>query len=650
MNAPENVEPTCTTCDAIQTAFELGWNLVELNARIRATLACGPDSSRRILGLWRVILFKIGTLHVKAFPDSTTKGTLFELPDKTPLFLFPSDAPDYVTINTAACPTDLDTNLQNFALYDTSRRAINCLCLLYLNPSEWLAGADVAAKQAALRSSLSQPALAGTSPEYAVGTFACKVLDAWNDYVREHYFAGGLIPNDDIELIAFEAGRTMASISWGVTVASVGIEIACNPEDAAKPASSEDSAKVVEATTTVIATTEESAEAQSASTGLIATVVSASAGFVATAQAGSMPTPDLQVAATKLEAAWSAAVRPESVIRLQYYISELSSALVAARAPANRLEALAAVKLSIDYWQRAVNEQKALFNSPPQANQGEAGGQADPQKAGDAQAQVDRIATWKKMRLALTRQANIWESLMIGQQGLGAFDVESVATRLVQSVWSDIQGDLGRQFSEVVNQTRAAADKKLELFYRKSLFYLIPLAAFLVLIAGVTALLVFSAQSSPDSKMAGIASFLSATGVGSAVVGAIGWIKSFYAQKQVIAPAEARGPASQAPVGGMSALFSHVEHTADDVFVEIQDAFKRGFQQLETQMASLSHGVAVSYPLVECLVMTQTLKTDVEFLKQVVWTGTDRIADMKAVISAALGPMWIFLGAGEEKR
>jgi hypothetical protein len=643
MNTPANVVPADTTSEAIQTAFELGWNITELNARIRAALACRTDSSRRILGLWRVILFKIGTLHAKAFPGSTTKGTLYELPGKTPPFLFPSDPLDYVSINTAAYPVDLDTQLQDFALYDTSRRAINCLCLLYLNPAEWLAGADIAVKQRELLSNLPQQVSEETSPENVVGIFACKVLDAWNDYVREHYFVGGLIPNDDIELLAFEAGRTMASISWEITVAAVRIEsaaAACRAEDTAKPASVEDNAKVVRTTTAVIATAEDNAKVVTAATEVITTTERDT-------EFSSVAAEDI----AKLEAAWSSAVRPETIIRLQHYISELSAALVAAQEPRTRLDALAAVKLSIDYWQRAVTQQKALFTLPTGANPGAAGEQVIPREGNELQVQpANRIDTWTKMRLALTRQANIWESLMIGQQDLSAFDVESVATRLVQSVWSDIQDDLGHQFSEVVTETRAAADRQLELFYRKSLFYLIPLAIFILLIAGATASLVFFSQSSPESKMTGIASFLSATGVGSAVVGAIGWIKSFYAQKQMAAPTETRSQVSQPPAAGMSALFSRVERTADEAVGEIEDAFKRGFQQLEVQMASLSHGVAVSYPLVECLVTTQTLKSDVEFLEHVVWSGTDRIADLKSVISAALGPMWVFLGAGQSKR
>ncbi|MEX3935902.1 hypothetical protein AB4Y32_29620 [Paraburkholderia phymatum] len=569
MNVPADALPpkVDNTNEAIQTAFELGWNLAELNARIRASLKSTPTSSSRILALWRVILFKIGALHAKAFPGSTTEGTLYALPANTPPFLFPAD-PDYVTINTAACPSNLEPQLGGFALYDTSRRTINCLCLLYLNPAEWLAEADIEARQQSIRDQVKRQVPGETTPECVLGTLACKVLDAWNNYVREHYFAGGLIPDNDIESIAFEAGRTMASFSWEITVASVGIESTdgkAAPEDV-----------------------------------------------------------------TNLENAWSAAFRPEVIIRLQHYISELSSALGSAQDTEPRLQAFDSVKKSIDYWQRTVTQQATLFAS------------------GTAQASA-RIETWKTMRLALTRQANIWESLMIGQQGLGAFDVESVATRLVQSVWSNIQADLRVQFSQAVSQMTTAADKELKTFYLKSLPYLIPLVIFVLLIAGATAYLVFSAQSSPDAKLTGIASVLSATGVGSAVVGAIGWIKSFYAQRQAVAPDGPRSQESSSSTGGPPALFSRVQHAADDVLGEIQDALKRGLQQLEMQMASLSHSVAVTYPLIECLVTIESLNSDVEFLEKVVWTGTDRIADMKAVINAALGPMWVFLGAGQDK-
>jgi hypothetical protein len=590
MNVPADaVLPNADrTNEAIQTAFELGWNLAELNARIRASLISKPTSSSRVLALWRVILFKIGALHAKAFPASTTDGTLYALPANTPPFLFPANPPDYVTINTAACPGNLEPQLGGFALYDTSRRTVNCLCQLYLTPAEWLAEADIEARQASIRDQVRRQVPGNADPECVLGTLACKVLDAWNNYVREHYFAGGLIPDNDIESIAFEAGRTMASFSWEITVASVGIE---------------------------------STDSKAA------------------------PEDDV----TKLEQAWTAAFRPEVIIRLQHYISELSSALGSVQDTEPRLQAFDSVKKSIDYWQRTVAQQATLFASRTPPSGGETGKQTAPQKLEALAPAPNPIETWKKMRLALTRQANIWESLMIGQQGLGAFDVESVATRLVQSVWSNIQADLRDQFSQAVSEMTTAADKELKTFYLKSLPYLIPLVIFVVLIAGATAYLVFSAQSNPNAKLTGIASVLSATGVGSAVVGAIGWIKSFYAQKQVVASDGPRSQESPSSTGGTPALFSRVQHAADDVLNEIQDALKRGLQQLETQMASLSHGVAVTYPLIECLVTIESLKSDVEFLERVVWTGTDRIADMKSVISAALGPMWVLLGTGQVK-
>ncbi|WP_250486266.1 hypothetical protein [Caballeronia sp. GaOx3] len=635
MNVPADpVSPTgSNTDDAIRTAFELGWNLAELNARIRASLGRQPTSSRRVLALWRVILFKIGGLHARAFPSSTTGGTLYELPAKTPPYLFPAVPPDYVTINTAACPVGLDPQLQGFALYDTARRAINCLCLLYLNAAEWLAEEDIEARQKSIREQIEVPG-ENTDSKGVLGTFACRVLDAWNDYVREHYFAGGAIPNSDIESIAFEAGRTMASISWEITAASVGIEsivdahateVATKPDVA--PVDSEQSAAEVATEAVTKSTAAESTEAVAMSAAV-----------------------DPTEAVRKLEEAWTSAFRPEVIIRLQHYISELSSALGSAEQITPRLEALESVKKSIDYWQRTVTLQATLFASGTLSTQGKEGAQSDSQTAEAASAQArDRIKTWKKMRLALTRQANIWESLMIGQQDLTAFDVESVATRLVQSVWSSIQTDLRGQFSQAVSEMTTSADAELKLFYRKSRVYLIPLFIFVVLVAGATALLVIFSQPDPNSKLSGLASVLSATGVGSAVVGAIGWIKSFYAEKQAVAPSGTRSQNSPSSIVGHPAFFSRVQGAADDVLDEIQDALKRGMQQLETQMKNLSHGVAVTYPLIECLVTIQSLKSDVEFLEKVVWTGTDRVADMKTVIAAALGPMWIFLGTSQSK-
>src|SRR5205823_12002949 len=119
--------------------------------------------------------------------------------------------------------------------------------------------------------------------------------------------------------------------------------------------------------------------------------------------------------------AWQRVFRDQDLIRLQHQISALSTALDDAyydRHPGLKRpgsedglvhtnpdlpsEAIRAVKHSIDYWQRTV--EWIADHHAAAIKAGKEGRQAWPGQ-GD-------MLWWKDMRLALTEQANIWQTLM----------------------------------------------------------------------------------------------------------------------------------------------------------------------------------------------------------------------------------------------
>ena len=190
------------------------------------------------------------------------------------LYLYPAGGQDYGNIGIqrdSEIPSD-------FKLYDVARRALNCLTLLYAAPEESLIPVTVSEFQKQLVQNISnyrqltatlsnaaqpqsepttpnQPAASqggevgqpgtasGATPQDAfsseeqrnnaiqlVSNQAVHYLETWDSYARETLYVsgGGNAEANEMQLIAYEAGRAMASLSWGITTATVPIEDAIN--------------------------------------------------------------------------------------------------------------------------------------------------------------------------------------------------------------------------------------------------------------------------------------------------------------------------------------------------------------------------------------------------------------------------------------
>lgn len=229
---------------------------------------CGTDE-------WRATFIRIAVTHDQCFPASTTLNTPYDPSPDKPLdesfaYLYPSIDPNYALIGINGSETlgvgDFDdaSHLGNFTLYDVARRTLNCLALLSTRPEESLipnvilsyqtlivqalfshlsssgsneqgALQNIASISSAAQESLEQEAVAilqeyitealqTPAPEsltLAIKIFSfliVRFLDSWDGYVSENYYVGGQIKNDSLELIAYEAGRSLASLVWGVSL------------------------------------------------------------------------------------------------------------------------------------------------------------------------------------------------------------------------------------------------------------------------------------------------------------------------------------------------------------------------------------------------------------------------------------------------
>ncbi len=635
---------------AIYDAFMLGWLIVELKSRIQIARFDPNDFTLQLASMWRSIVNRISVLQMKAFPDSSTANTLYNPPGKEGLpYLYPP-APDYGNIGISQKNNAGTDILENFKLFEVTRRGINCLTLLYLKEKEslipdltvkyqkHLIEAIVAASQnsgsggGAVQSEentvqLQEGGEDANSPEGTpdpqndleeatsiLTERTVKFLEAWDGFLRENYYAGGLIPNDDSELMAYEAGHSMSLLSWGVSLATVPLE---NMVD---------------------------------------------------------KLPDIK---ERLIKEWKNIFRVQAVMRLQHQISALSSALDDAwykrnptvtrqdddgavlQAPNPDLpnQAIHAVKVSLDFWQRTIDYVDDPKNS-------------DKFRDDDA----ETFAGWSKaMRLALIQQANIWQTLMTGQQSLRAFNMESITHKLMQDVTEGIQNSLRTNFKgslhqaedamkemavevkEAITVAGAAAIHGIEEMYQTYKRFLLPIAAIIgVIVLVLVFAVVYTHGSALSLSASGGAGF---TGLITMVLGYFGLnnVKGVKNSQQAVvvsgqdaAHAKIESKAAAVDAGtdtkaGNGDLFSRIEGAGQEAGKVVLEAMKKGYEQIKIELAGLSRSAAVAYPLIEFFTTTFTLEGDEEFLTSIIWSGKERAEEIQRVMAAAFGSLAIFI-------
>lgn len=287
---------------AVPNAFLLGWNIVELRSRLRIqcsqTFITGqaspaisqtanmaavleafltkktniqtPDrvtsqtpadfaddaEAVQYTSKWRALFTQIVTLHVEAFPDSHSKGSTYftdeEVKKRLAFLYYKSGTPpnNLIDFQSMGIADDIDSgSLNSFDFYDLTRRAVNCLTLLYTDADKSLIPITLGEfkKRLIVRIidslDISKPEpteadpveaqLAKTNIDelkdgipfekkyqavYALTVLIDRLLEGWDAYLRENYYTGGKVKKNEIELRAFEAGRSMAALSWNVGV------------------------------------------------------------------------------------------------------------------------------------------------------------------------------------------------------------------------------------------------------------------------------------------------------------------------------------------------------------------------------------------------------------------------------------------------
>lgn len=617
----------------INDAFMLGWEIVELQSRIRIGLTRINENSLQVASIWRAIFNRIAVLQVKAFPLSSTAETLYEPPSKESLPYLYHPNPDYANVGISDLPT-----LAKFKLYDVTRRAINCLTLLYVKEEDSLVPKIVNENQLTLVKKILE---AAKNPEAGGGeippdsadqienqvvstlpnTFlqdnivaarqilterTLKFLTAWEGFLRENYYVSGQIPNDDTELIAFEAGRSMSWVSWGISVKTVMLDETVqqlDPKDAKE----------------------------------------------------------------KYLAAWQEIFDTKAIIQLQHQITALSSTLDESyyksqkRKNTNQTDdsgslddvnlpsnTIRAVKNSIDYWHRTVDWISKTENWEK------------------ARTDLSDIAACNRaMKLALMQQADIWQTLMTGQQSLNAFNLECVTHKIMDDVTTKIQQALQANFKQGLEQAKGGIKEitdevkdavvftgqtaltGLNAVFQssKSLIWLIVGISIFMLVL-ISVLYLTSTHNSSIGVSGGIGSVISVV-LGYFGLNSIKTTKESHAstvqERQNATTSKINQRAQTAPANSSGNLLSKVQGATVDAANMIWTAFERGYGQIRKELASVNRSAAVSYPLIEFFTLTFTLTADEEFLTQIIWSSKERSDEVKRIIAAALGPLAILI-------
>ena len=731
------------------------------SAVMRQSLTDLPDKAW-FTSLWRASFKRIAASHKSCFPSSGAIGTSYDLPDpsQTPnyaalssksqvydagniylpyLYLRPSDVPDYCNIGIQE-----DTELaSSFSLYDATRRAFNCLTLLYTDPQDSLIPVTVSEFQkklvqnianvsqlAATLSNTAQPGQlqtdagtldqpvpgqgdgAATGQPQAVATAvdiaplsledqknsaiqivsnqAIHYLETWDCYARESlYVSGGNdVEANEMQIVAYEAGRALASLSWGISTATVPVESAMNAALSAGESAGQAMGDLRQALSTH---------------------------------------PELK---QQLKDAWASVFDDTNITTIQRQISALSTAMDEAyyrmhtdvsRQDASDVQVqpnldlpsqtIRAISYSLDYWKRAVqmicneDDQQSETIIPLQTGIQNAGSassdatalpqitplspQARTQSNGSSNTNAGAspstavarppaipTMTWETsnhLRLSLIQQAQVWQPLLLCQQSLRTFTTQYVTQR----IWNDFM----QEFEQ------AAHNDLLNPLEKQARRYLIPAIAGVVLLV-ILVLIVVLLLHIPNLEQSLITAFVFIVG---SVLGFLGTAASRVSA--LISPASNEQPAGATAIPGGAGRIPTIFGLTGQAII---DAFQNGYKQILIEFDYLNHNISVTYPLVEFFIaysaqLPQTnatsdqqavspasnnaksaisffrrknvnasmqavaveIKTDAgflikdafDFLQHIVWTNEDRADEIGRIARAAFGPIGAFVGA-----
>jgi hypothetical protein len=506
----------------------------------------------------------------------------------------------------------IDPFVKHFKLYDATRRALNCLTLLLDDAKESLVPTTIDEYQRMLVQAILAISSIPTPDniKVAVKTLSdliIRLLEAWDSFLRESFYVDtnpqladinvaapgnriDLAADNEIELAAYEAGHSMASLSWNVSVATVPLE-----------------------STPTTFTTDQQKDPN-----LVKSL---------TQEAQSILT-------QKAQSIWLNVFNDRDVNHVQYQIAALGTALDAAYyrvnpgikapspddpvAPLNPdlpSQAIQAVKRSLDYWQRTValmcsSNGKILLN-PVSATA------PTPAVAGTSTPSVNTVPKpskfldWemsKTLRAELVQQAVVWQSLLLCQQSLQTYTLEIVTQRILNDFMQDLEKAVGREIS------KNGIVRWVSIGIAAVIFVLI-----LVLIVTGLANNNFHPNALLGSPLV--------------IVTAIG---------ALIAPF----------VTGITSWLSKLGSFFGAAGTAMEQALQRGYDRMLIEFDYLNHNVSITFPLVEFFIWDETIEFDgqpikdgYDFLVHVFWTSPDREEEFQRVARAAFGPISAFISA-----
>jgi len=633
---------------------------------------------------WRSLFSQIASLQNKRFAGSTTAGTVYDPAAKTSLpYLYPS--PDYATVGIG----DIADKLGDYRLYDVTRRALNCLTLLYSNPDDSLTPGVITGYRwqllqnilhptsqnaATPGSAVEQNILAASQNDGATDAFQQQgpsqddldqgikllsglvigLLEAWDGYLRENYYLGGGLENNELELIAYEAGRSIATLTWNISLKMIPLENA-----------------LVHA----------SAHGDAADGGPTPRLSGGQSDPGNVQHAQDNP---LEQMKTWLYTTWTDIFNDHDINRIQNQISALKTALDDAyyrtsrqapleektvlvrpdpRLPSN---ALHAVNNSLDYWQLGVAWAcKNKAEAPAVTGTGtsttltsSAVSTVPPSTA--APVSQSLTPTWEPwewsqiLREALIQQAGVWQSLVLCQQSLHSFAVQSVTQKIlsnfmqtfqrvaVQGLFKAAEGTA----QEVGNISNQMAQVARDLVHGYRPMFIAVLIAIAAIIASLIALVLVVGPEALKGLFIGLASLVTGTGI--FMGNKLRQVSNTLPGEQPVASQVPAGAQTLASVpGNLLENFSGIFGSAGSTIFE---AFEHGYEQILIEFDTLNHNVSVAFPLIEFFTANagkfqEEISDAYTFLTKIVWSDEERAAEIQQIAQAAFGPIGAIVGS-----
>lgn len=608
----------------------------------------------------RTLFNRIVTLHRSSLPGVENVSKIYDPPSEEELTFLFSEAPDdYANIGILPREADdggRDQFWPDFRLYGVTRRALNCLNLLLSNPLDNLVPDLITSQQNRLLESISAsyretrsdtpeaavdgvegapaPTMADSLMEttlqacaahrqaypgelyreqqvaddgvghkdaiMALSVLTSRLFQAWDGYLREQFSRIGAGATNLHTLLAYEAGRNLASISWRTSVNASRLEKGNEGDDDAR----EKLCQMWQSTF---------------SEGGVVDVLHQITALSSVCD-------DIYYGVNEKPAAFSTdstfddlLVRPDPAL------------------PSNVIQA---VKQSIEYWQRTIDW---LVSEEEEAN-ADAPGIDKPQMS---------VADWRRLREALIVQSGIWYNLMTGQQDLRGYTVEGIAQDIMDEALDNLQAlaqrdlpaafqEASRHLNEMARDVSAVAREGINQVFDS----INPVLWIVIGISGVfvAILIVYALSTGQTEALIG-----AVASIGTAVAGMFGIRKGSDSKEEskekVTEQIDSSTSQLQATVeqvqNGIAGTAGSALDQAGSFLVE---AYEKGLLRIQIELQSLNHAVAVTHPLVAFFIRHSDVKSDLDFATMVIWDKGSRETQLRNVVTAAFGPISLLLG------